>query len=154
MVHGWEKTTSRYMFFITREMEYLLTHQWIQLSFRWEVGEILFCVSIPCLTLRKQQRRCKIKCLTSQDQPGPFSSLAKEPAHNEIRYLCLGRNLEFHFYLSIMHEVAAIRPRSARLPGRGTPINTTALICLSHSGQPCTTSLQWLHSVKLIVSTE
>lgn len=73
----------------------------------------------------------------------------KDQLHNEIRNLGFGRHLEFHFYLSIMHEVAEIRPRSARLPGSGTPINTTTLICLSHSRQPCTTLLQWLHGVRL-----
>lgn len=36
----------------------------------------------------------------------------------------LWRRLEFHIYLSIMHEVAEITPRSAQLPGKGTPINT------------------------------
>lgn len=77
----------------------------------------------------------------------------KEPARNEIRFPSFGRHLEFHFYLSIMHEVAQIRPRSARLPVRATPINTTTLICLSHLCQPRTTSLQWLHSVKLRLST-
>lgn len=56
----------------------------------------------------------------------------EEPARNEIRFPSFGRHLEFHFYLSIMHEVAQIRPRSARLPVRATPINTTTLICLSH----------------------
>lgn len=95
--------------------------------------DIVYCISSPCRTVHKQQMCCKMKCLANQDQPGPFSFLPKEPAHNEIRHLGFGRHLGFHFYLSIMHEVAEIRPRSARLPGRGTPINTTTLICLSHS---------------------
>lgn len=76
----------------------------------------------------------------------------KEAARNEIRCLGFGRHLEFHFYLSIMHEVAEIRPRSARLPVTATPINTTTLICLSHLCQACSTSLQRLHGATLSLS--
>lgn len=131
--------------FVTRKSEHLFSLQVIQLSprCRW-VTEVLFCVSIPFFVW-KQCKSCSIQtsairlCLDfcQTDDKG-----RKETALNEIRYVSFGEHLKFHFYLSIMHEVVEIRPRSARLPDRGTPIKAATLICLLHFHQPCTASLQ------------
>lgn len=139
---NWEKPGSAILILVRWNIYWPIS--WIQLSSRGKgVTEILFYISSSCLTLRKQ-KCCKIKHLTSQDQPDLCSLLPKEPAHNEIRYLSFERILEFHFYLSIMHEVAEIRPRSAMPPSRGAPINTSTLVCLSHPHQLCISSLRWL----------
>lgn len=87
-----------------------------------------FCISSLCL---RQQKCCKMKRRASRDPAGSVLILPKESSRNEIRYHSFGRHLDFHFYSSIMHKVAGMRPRSATLPGKGTPINTTTPICLS-----------------------
>lgn len=113
------------------------------------VAQILFCFFRFCLAEHKQCSCCKIKWLVSWDRLVPLfffpllpHSLPKGSALDMIPrgfFLSRGR-LEFHFYLSIMHEVVEIRPRSA------TPLAEGLSLIPPHSLR-CTVKTLWHHSV-------
>lgn len=125
------------MCFIDMELEYLLTHHWIQLCLRWrESHRYCFISPVSAWQYANSRSAAKWNYLPAKTDHIVLLFLPNEPALNEIWFLSFWSHLEFHFYLSIMHEVAEIRPRSAVLPCRGTLINTTALNCLSHLLQP------------------
>lgn len=112
------------------------------------VAQILFCFFRSCLPAEhKQCSCCKIKWLVSRERLVPlyfffsFSPGLFLKGRLLTWYLSFFRGrLEFHFYLSIMHEVAEIRPRSA------TPLAEGLSLIPLHSLR-CTLKTLWHHSV-------
>lgn len=125
------------MCFIAMKVEYLLTCYWIQSSLRCqELPRNCFVPLVPVWRYTNSERVAELNNLLGKtDQI--FLFLPIGAAFNLMWYPSCWRHLEFHFYLSIMHEVAEIRPRSARAPCKGTLITARTLICFhTHASLP------------------
>lgn len=139
------------------KVEYLLTCYWIQSSLRCrELPRNCFVPLFPVWQYINGERAAELNDLQGKtDQI--FVFLPKEAAFNLMWYPSCWRHLGFHFYLSIMHEVAEIRPRSARAPLQRHSHYCYNTDLFSHSCQPSFTSSveeKWLHDAKLRLSAD
>lgn len=88
------------------------------------------CFSLGHPIFSRQFIRCHLISKNKQLRFSPGCTGTHTDAPDEIRFFSLWRRLEFHIYLSIIHEVTEITPRSESLPGCGAlPLTLPESLC-------------------------